>query len=155
MIFLSEAEKNDIATCVRTVTVLPKELAALVLDYYLATEEIFSTSAAFAAKLANGQIVAWGDASRGGDCSSVQAELKDVDTIYSTDSAFAAKLVDGSVVTWGDATYGGKSDAAREQLAADVQHIYSTGGAFAAVRSDGSAVTWGDAEGGGDCDAVQ
>ena len=48
-----------------------------------------------------------GDLKRGGDSSSVQTELKVVDTIYSTDNAFAAKLLDRSVVTWGHKDGGG------------------------------------------------
>ena len=59
----------------------------------------------------------WGDADRGGDSSSVQAELKDVDTIYSTDlGAFAAKLADGRVVTWGNADHGGDSTSVQAEV---------------------------------------
>ena len=44
-----------------------------------------------------------GDAHNGGDSSSVQNQLKDVQQTQAFASAFAAILADGSVVTWGDA----------------------------------------------------
>ena len=80
------------------------------------SEDVSSTAAAFAAKLADGSVVTWGSAEDGGDSSSVQAQLKGVDTIYSNAWAFAAKLADGSVVTWGDAAHGGDSSSVQAQL---------------------------------------
>ena len=77
------------------------ELTRCVFDYYYTTVKFFSTDEAFAAIIANDQVMTWGHADYGGDSRAVQAELKqDVDTIYSTDRAFAAKMRDGTVVTW-------------------------------------------------------
>ena len=71
---------------------------------------------AFAAILADGSVVTWGDAGHGGDSSAVRDQLKGVQQIQATERAFAAILADRSVVTWGDADYGGDSSAIRDQL---------------------------------------
>ena len=44
----------------------------------------------------------WGDAEFGGDSSTVQTQLKNVQQIQASSGAFAAILEDGIVVTWGD-----------------------------------------------------
>ena len=46
-------------------------------------------------------MISWGRADFGGDSSSVQDELRDVQQIQAAYGAFAAILSDGSVVTWG------------------------------------------------------
>ena len=60
---------------------------------------------AFAAILADGSVVTWGDPSAGGDSSRVQDQLRNVQQICGAYFAFAAILADGSVVTWGDPEY--------------------------------------------------
>ena len=70
----------------------------------------------FAAILANGSVVTWGNPDQGGDCSAVQHQLSNVQEIQGTAGAFAAVLADGSVVTWGDPDYGGDSSAVQDQL---------------------------------------
>ena len=77
---------------------------------------IQATHAAFAAILADGSVVAWGDPGFGGDCSAVQDRLKDVQQIQATWYAFAAILVDGSVVAWGNPERGGDCYAVQEQV---------------------------------------
>jgi hypothetical protein len=80
-------------------------------------DTIYSTDAAFAAKMRDGSVVTWGGAGMGGDSSGVQAELKQgVDAIYSNDWAFAATKTDGRVVTWGQADYGGDSSDLQAEL---------------------------------------
>ena len=49
----------------------------------------------------DGSVVAWGDPLRGGDCSGVQEQLKEVQAIQAVCGAFAAIRKNGSVVTWG------------------------------------------------------
>ena len=61
----------------------------------------------------------WGDAKYGGDSSSVQDRLNNVQLIQSAGSAFAAILGDGSIVTWGDAEVGGDSSSVQDQLRSD------------------------------------
>ena len=91
----------------------------------------------FAAILGDGSVVMWGSAHHGGDSSSVQDQLKNVQQIQaSRDGACAAILVDGSVVTWGSADYGGDSSSVQDQLK-NVQQIQASSEAFAAVREDG------------------
>ena len=84
----------------------------------------------------------WGDADFGGDCSAVQAQLKNVRQIQSSENAFAAILRDGSVVTWGavSSQYAGDSNAAQDQLQM-VHQIQASGEAFAAIIGD-IVVTW-------------
>ena len=64
-------------------------------------QRIQATSSAFAAILADGSVVTWGDADSGGDSSSVQDQLENVQQIQATGGAFAAILDNGSVVTLG------------------------------------------------------
>ena len=59
----------------------------------------------------------WGDADSGGDSSSVQEQLKNVQQIQATSGAFAAVLSDGTVVTWGHAGRGGDSSAVHDPAA--------------------------------------
>eukprot|EP00435_Cladocopium_sp_Y103_P046371 s1557_g13.t1 len=100
------------------------------------------------------QVVTWGKEDQGGDSSTVQDQLRNVQQIQATHFAFAAILADGSVVTWGDPRRGGDCLAVQDQLR-NVQQIQATGGAFAAILADGSVVTWGDPDYIGDCSAVQ
>ena len=80
-------------------------------------QQIQATSHAFAAILADGSVVAWGDRKDGGDCSVVQDQLRNVQQIQATDHAFAAILADGSVVAWGGRGFGGSTSA--QKYAAD------------------------------------
>ena len=109
---------------------------------------------AFAAILADGSLVSWGDADCRGDSSAVREQLQNVQQIQATERAFAAILGDGSVVTWGGAAFGGDSRAVRDQLK-NVQQIQAASCAFAAILVDGSVVTWGHADYGGDSSAVR
>ena len=70
-------------------------------------QSIQSSAVAFAAILADGSVVAWGDPEQGGDCVDVQEQLQNVQHIQASAGAFAAILADGSVVTWGESEYGG------------------------------------------------
>ena len=106
-----------------------------------------------------GSVVTWGHPALGGDSSSVQAQLTNVQTIFSPAGAFAGAFAalkqDGTVVTWGLANGGGDSSAVQAQLT-NVQTIFSTDrGAFAALKQDGTVVTWGNITNGGDSSAVQ
>ena len=117
---------------------------------------VSATVEAFAVFCCGGnQMVTWGRPDRGGDCSAVQDQLKNVVQVQATDGAFAAILADGSVIAWGNPSYGGDCSAVQDRLR-NVQQIQSThSGAFAAILADGSVVAWGDPECGGDCSAVQ
>ena len=66
--------------------------------------QIQAANGAFAAILADGSVVTWGDAKYGADSSRVRDLLKGVQQIQASREAFAAILGDGSVVTWGDPT---------------------------------------------------
>ena len=79
-------------------------------------DQIQATNEAFAAILADGSVVAWGDPDYGGDCSTVQDQLRKVQQIQATAGAFAAILADGSVVAWGNLDYGGDCSAIQDQL---------------------------------------
>ena len=63
-------------------------------------KQIHGTREAFAAILADGSVVTWGDADHGGDSSAVGDQLRDVQQIRASGQAFAAILKDGSVITW-------------------------------------------------------
>ena len=112
-----------------------------------------SRASAFTALLGDGCVVSRGHADHGGDSSSAQAHLQNVQQVQASPFAFAAIRADGSVVTWGHDGYGGDSSAAQDQLKS-VQQVQASSCAFAAIRADGSVVTWGDAQYGGDSSAV-
>ena len=95
-----------------------------------------------------------GQCAKGGDSSSVQDQLKNVQHIQPSCSTFAAILRDGSVVTGRSASKGGDSSAVQDQLN-NVQHIQSSCSAVAAILWDGSVVSWGSPSNGGDSSAVQ
>ena len=61
-------------------------------------QQVAATFSAFAAVLADGSVVTWGDASRGGDSSAVQDQLRNVQQVSASYGAFAAILADGTVV---------------------------------------------------------
>ena len=86
----------------------------LVLHVHLV--RVQASGSAFAAILGDGSVVTWGAASYGGNSSSVQDQLKNVQQIQASFGAFAAILGDGSVVTWGDPQFGCDSSAVRDQL---------------------------------------
>ena len=72
---------------------------------------------AFAALLADGSVVTWGDPDCGGDSSDVQDRLKGVQQAQASHGAFSAILADGSVVTCSDEHSGGDSSAVAGQFA--------------------------------------
>ena len=116
--------------------------------------KLAATHEAFALWCCGGGVVTWGDAAFGGDSSSVQERLINVQQIQFTVAAFAAILANGSVVTWGDPDSGGDSSEVQAQLRT-VQQIQTTDESFAAILADGSVVTWGNPDTGGDSSAVQ
>ena len=77
-------------------------------------QQIQASYGAFAAILADGSVVTWGDSYFGGNSTNVQDQLKDVRHIQASKAAFAAIRSDGSVVTWGDVYFGGNSSAAED-----------------------------------------
>ena len=107
---------------------------------------VISDTGAFAAILSDGSVVTWGSAECGGDSSSVQHQLKDVQDIAATSSAFAARLKDGSVVSWGQGGVWQEQDPLRR-----VRHIEGSDDAFAAILDDDSVVTWGSGHGAHSC----
>ena len=79
-------------------------------------QQIHATRDSFAAILADGSIVTWGNPHCGGDSDEVRDQLTNVEQIHATHSAFAAILADGSVVTWGYPALVGDSTRVRDQL---------------------------------------
>lgn len=87
--------------------------------------QIQATSLAFAAFLADGTVIAWGNPSAGGDCSAVRDRLTNVQQVQATYWAFAALLADGSVITWGNPQNGGDSACVQDRLT-NVKQIHAT-----------------------------
>ncbi|CAE8584402.1 unnamed protein product [Polarella glacialis] len=114
-----------------------------------------ATHGAFAAILAGGSVVTWGDSERGADSSAVAALLTEgVVQVVATDMAFAALKANGSVVTWGKGGRGGDSSSVAALLAEGVAQVCGNVGAFVARLSNGSVVTWGSPHFGGDSSKV-
>jgi len=58
-------------------------------------QKVEATDSAFAAILADGTVIIWGDADCGSDCSPVQHQLQNVQQVQGTGRAFAAILANG------------------------------------------------------------
>ena len=71
---------------------------------------------AFAAILADGSVVTWGNKDFGGDSTAVRDQLRGVQQIHANYGAFAAILADESVISWGHQAFGGDSTAVRDRL---------------------------------------
>jgi len=100
-----------------------------------------------------GQVLAFGNAGRGGTVPVEIARLTDIVEVTGTSSAFCARRKNGHIVAWGLASSGGTlpADIARR---ADVIQVAASGKAFAALFADGSVKSWGDAATGGNSSAV-
>jgi hypothetical protein len=70
----------------------PRDMPRRIQDGGVKMLQLAATDYAFAAILEDGTVAAWGDQRYGGDCSSVQAELQDVQQLAATEYAFAAIL---------------------------------------------------------------
>ncbi len=118
-------------------------------------DTICSNMYAFAAKLDDGRVVAWGDDEFGAIIppdTLIRIKEGKVATLHATIGAFAAKLNDGTVETWGHKDYGAiTTPEVREQLTSgDVVSIHASEQAFAAKFKDGKVIAWGHQnEGGG------
>lgn len=110
---------------------------------------IQATDLAFAAILATGNVIAWGDPLMGGDCSEIEHELNNVIAIQRTSQAFAALRADGHVISWGNPTAGGCSARVRARLC-NIHSLQGSDSAFAAITHDFDVVCWGDPDDGGD-----
>ena len=113
-----------------------------------------SNSITFAAILADGSVVTWGHELSGGDSSTVQDQLKNVQNVQASSGAFAALLADGAVVTWGNPAGGGDSSRVQDQLR-HVRQVQASEDSFAALLDGGFVVTWGHPDYGGDSSKVQ
>lgn len=128
---------------------------------------LYHSDFAFAARLASGRVVAWGDAGFGGAMPDAQAALltgldgNPAISIASTGAAFAALHADGALTVWGDAISGGDEEqptagVKAELAAASVEAVYATKYAFAAKlgadagKPAGGVLAWGDPMAGGD-----
>lgn len=115
---------------------------------------ISAARSVFAAITTEGHVVTWGDASEGGNSSSVQSQLNSVVAVTCAMwGACAAIKRDGSVVTWGHESRGGDSSEVQPQLTS-VTLVVSTQTAFAALRKDNSVIAWGGADFGGSAGSV-
>ncbi|MEI7521397.1 MAG: hypothetical protein WCK40_08630 [Thermoleophilia bacterium] len=131
----------------------------------------FRNATSFAALKADGSVVAWGAANRGGDpacvvnpsncgAAPIGSLSSGVTSIFSSEGAYAALKSDGSLVVWGGPNHGGEISCtlagptchpvSLSSLSSGVRTVSSTQGAFAAVKTDGSVITWGEINGGGD-----
>ena len=66
-----------------------------------AVQRLFATASAFAALLADGSVVTWGDPEAGGDASSVQETLKEVGSEGKTcggDGKIAREMLEGGLL---------------------------------------------------------
>ena len=90
--------------------------SAMVQDQLKNIQQIHTTERAFAAILADGSVVTWGNPDWVDNSASVSDKLRNVQQIHATERAVAAILADGSVVTWGDPYWGGNSSTVRDQF---------------------------------------
>ncbi|MCH2534455.1 MAG: hypothetical protein MK008_08450, partial [Bdellovibrionales bacterium] len=148
-------------------------------DFSSGLKKIYPSAGAFVVEKNNGEIVAWGDASFGGDISGVDLS-GGVKSIITSGSAYAAIKNDDSVICWGDASTGGNCGAVdfssgvkklipgvigmsalknnndlvswgfdAGPTISNVDKVQSGFGAMAVLKFDGTAMSWGDENYGG------
>ncbi|MBV7572327.1 hypothetical protein KW846_06445 [Pseudomonas sp. PDM32] len=106
-----------------------------------------ANNVAFAARADLGNLVAWGNAGRGGNLGPNLPELTDIVALSPCGYAFAARRTNDSVVAWGYASYGGQLPTDITPLK-DIVAVTGNGYAFVALRANGSIVAWGRADSG-------
>eukprot|EP01031_Cornospumella_fuschlensis_P034534 gene34534-41814_t len=112
--------------------------------------KVVSSSAAFAALLGNGGIIAWGSDTQTKGWEKYLEPEKDTDRmvdVVANNQAYAALTRSGRVICFGVSTMGGNlpdSSSFQEALSAGVVGLVAaSAGAFAAVKEDGSVYSWG------------
>ncbi len=128
--------------------------------------KVYSTFAAFAGLLDNGQVFIWGSESYGGtydyndNTKATSGYVKDasdnilsgITKIYNNEGAFAALNASGSIFSWGNPFSGGGRTYIKDNsdnIIINVTKIYSNDRAFAAYSSDKSVFVWGLTTSGG------
>lgn len=109
-------------------------------------EAVTANEAAFAALMADGTVVTWGNARMGGDQGKAKHRLQsgEVERIYANSGSFAAVMENGDIVTWGHEREGGDSRSVQPVLRkSSVSEVHPMGTAFLAVSQDDSAIVWG------------
>ena len=102
---------------------------------------------AFAMLLADGSVVAWGNAGYGGTGAPTD---KGYVSISTNRYAFCALKADGTVFCWGSSYRGGTGAEPNDgQDDGGFVSIFSNNDAFAAVKADGSVFSWGSRSQGG------
>ncbi|VVE24598.1 hypothetical protein PHO31112_03306 [Pandoraea horticolens] len=103
------------------------------------------TSAALAARLDKGSVLAWGVPTWGGSVPSAIGAYDDVVEMASTQGAFAVRRGNGQIAAWGSSAYGGLAPAG----VTDAARIVGNSWAFAVLHASGHVTAWGDAGNGG------
>eukprot|EP00439_Symbiodinium_sp_Y106_P033664 s700_g4.t1 len=107
-------------------------------DQLVHVESLHAAPGAFAAILADGSLVTWGEDLA--DTKPVKHLLRNIRSVHSTGFAFGAIADDGSVVSWGHELFGGRAPP----NLTNVRKLLGSLTTFAALRSDGSVVAWGE-----------
>ena len=103
-------------------------------------ELVYATYSAFSAIKTNGEVIAWGDASAGGDMGKVV--VTDARMIAGNYRAFCALTsAGGNVLCWGDKEYGTDVPAGLSNVTA----LYANDVGFSAVVENGTVYGWGSA----------
>ncbi|HHH1368329.1 TPA: hypothetical protein ACPZHQ_002264 [Yersinia enterocolitica] len=111
-------------------------------------EEVAISMHAYAARRANGHVVAWGySASYGSVVPNDIAQMDDIIRVVGGSYAFAALRASGRVVAWGQSAYGG--NASSVQSFSDIVNLWGNHNAFAALRANGHVIAWGQSAYGG------
>ncbi|MFM2587535.1 hypothetical protein [Vibrio sp. TBV020] len=112
----------------------------------VSVSKLFSNEKAFAALTTSGGVITWGNSAYGGDSSSVQAQLTDVETIYATKGAFAALKTNGELVVWGNPRYGGDPSfqPRGENIPLEnIVRVFNGGEIFLVINNNGEVASWG------------
>ena len=97
---------------------------------------VVASNAAFAALLADGSVVSWGNEDCGGDSSSVSSQLYDIVHIAGSFCNFAAIRSDGVVISWGEHIFRGPTRLY------GVSKFVGTGRGFVCVHENSSITAW-------------
>lgn len=119
----------------------------------IATKQIVTNNAAFAALNTDGIVTTWGFGRSGGESFAIESELvniKKIETSKENRWAFAAIDINGKAVVWGNPSQGGDASIVQAELQDNISSVSFNVFNGAALTKDGQVISWGAPATGGD-----
>ncbi|MDD1422795.1 hypothetical protein MEO40_27590, partial [Dolichospermum sp. ST_sed1] len=102
-------------------------------------KKIESTTSSYAILNMNNEVITFGNATTGGDSSSVSSELKNIQSITAGPSEFFALSNSDKLIYWGNLK---QSEQIKRKISSDVKNVIIGTSQFFAIKKDGEVVGW-------------